>query len=246
MMVGACVRAGLWGEIQDLPRHLGQHSGGMVIRQGQLDAVVPLENASMPGRVVVQWDKDDCADMGIVKVDLLGLGMMAVIQDSLRSDQHAGVRGSGFGIRANAQKCGPLAAQSRDDPEPYSLPARTISGVHLHAVTSDASKIVNSSPAGRMHRPRPPLEPGTSRLRRRTLGERAAHHHLVVAAPRAVGLKSLGLDPVLDQVAACRRVDPIEPAGEMWSVVTESPSDTRQRAPAMSVLIGARGGTPRR
>ncbi|MEP7307904.1 MAG: DNA polymerase III subunit alpha [Acidobacteriota bacterium] len=75
--------ARLWGEAQDLPRHLGQHSGGMVICQGQLDAVVPLENASMPGRVVVQWDKDDCADMGIVKVDLLGLGMMAVIQDAL-------------------------------------------------------------------------------------------------------------------------------------------------------------------
>jgi error-prone DNA polymerase len=75
--------ARLWGEMQDLPRHLGQHSGGMVICQGQLDAVVPLENASMPGRVVVQWDKDDCADMGIVKVDLLGLGMMAVIQDAI-------------------------------------------------------------------------------------------------------------------------------------------------------------------
>ena len=72
-----------WHEMQDLPRHLGQHSGGMVICQGQLDAVVPLENATMPGRVVVQWDKDDCAEMGIVKVDLLGLGMMAVIQDSL-------------------------------------------------------------------------------------------------------------------------------------------------------------------
>ena len=75
--------ARLWREMQDLPRHLGQHSGGMVICQGQLDAVVPLENASMPGRVVVQWDKDDCADMGIVKVDLLGLGMMAVLQDAL-------------------------------------------------------------------------------------------------------------------------------------------------------------------
>ena len=75
--------ARLWGEMQDLPRHLGQHSGGMVICQGQLDAVVPLENASMPGRVVVQWDKDDCADMGIVKVDLLGLGMMAALQDAI-------------------------------------------------------------------------------------------------------------------------------------------------------------------
>jgi error-prone DNA polymerase len=75
--------ARLWREMQDLPRHLGQHSGGMVICQGQLDACVPLENASMPGRVVVQWDKDDCADMGIVKVDLLGLGMMAVLQDAI-------------------------------------------------------------------------------------------------------------------------------------------------------------------
>jgi error-prone DNA polymerase len=70
--------------VQDLPRHLGQHSGGMVICQGQLDSVVPLEPATMPGRVVVQWDKEDCADMGIVKVDLLGLGMMAVLEDSLQ------------------------------------------------------------------------------------------------------------------------------------------------------------------
>jgi len=74
--------AELWQRIQDLPRHLGQHSGGMVICRGRLDNVVPLENASMPGRVVVQWDKDDCADMGIVKIDLLGLGMMAALQDS--------------------------------------------------------------------------------------------------------------------------------------------------------------------
>ena len=71
-------------KVQDLPRHLGQHSGGMVVCQGQLDAVVPLEPATMPGRVVVQWDKEDCADMGIVKVDLLGLGMMAVLEDSLK------------------------------------------------------------------------------------------------------------------------------------------------------------------
>ncbi len=74
----------LYRMAQDLPRHLGQHSGGMVICQGQLDSVVPLEPASMPGRVVVQWDKEDCADLGIIKVDLLGLGMMAVIEDSLK------------------------------------------------------------------------------------------------------------------------------------------------------------------
>ncbi len=69
--------------VQDLPRHLSQHSGGMVICQGQLDSVVPLEPATMPGRVVVQWDKDDCADLGLIKVDLLGLGMMAVVKDSI-------------------------------------------------------------------------------------------------------------------------------------------------------------------
>jgi len=73
----------LCDRIQDLPRHLGQHSGGMVICQGQLDSVVPLEPATMPERVVVQWDKDDCAEMGIVKVDLLGLGMMAVLEECL-------------------------------------------------------------------------------------------------------------------------------------------------------------------
>ena len=71
-------------KFQDLPRHLGQHSGGMVVCQNQLDSVVPLEPATMPGRVVVQWDKEDCADMGIVKIDLLGLGMMAVLEDSLK------------------------------------------------------------------------------------------------------------------------------------------------------------------
>jgi error-prone DNA polymerase len=69
--------------IQDLPRNLSQHSGGMVICKGRLNQIVPLERASMPGRTVVQWDKEDCADLGIIKVDLLGLGMMAVIKDCL-------------------------------------------------------------------------------------------------------------------------------------------------------------------
>ena len=72
----------LYQAIYGLPRHLGQHSGGMIICQGKLSSFVPLENASMPGRVVAQWDKDDCEDLGIVKVDLLGLGMMSVMQDA--------------------------------------------------------------------------------------------------------------------------------------------------------------------
>jgi len=95
--------------VQDLPRHLGQHSGGMVICQGQLDSVVPLEPASMPGRVVVQWDKEDCADLGIIKVDLLGLGMMAVLEDCLHLiPEH-------YGEEVD------LAHLPPDDPEVYSV-----------------------------------------------------------------------------------------------------------------------------
>jgi error-prone DNA polymerase len=94
--------------VQDLPRHLGQHSGGMVVSQGRLDSVVPLEPASMPGRVVVQWDKEDCADMKIIKVDLLGLGMMAVLKDSIEL------------IRHHHQEEVDLAHLPADDPAVYS------------------------------------------------------------------------------------------------------------------------------
>ena len=73
----------LHAAVHGMPRHLGQHSGGMVLCSQGLNTIVPLEPASMPGRVVVQWDKDDCADLGIIKVDLLGLGMMAVLEDTI-------------------------------------------------------------------------------------------------------------------------------------------------------------------
>ena len=69
--------------MHDLPRHLGQHSGGMVICAGLLNRVVPIERASMQGRTVIQWDKEDCADLGLIKVDLLGLGMLAAIKDAI-------------------------------------------------------------------------------------------------------------------------------------------------------------------
>jgi error-prone DNA polymerase len=98
----------LYIAVQDLPRHLGQHSGGMVICQGQLDSVVPLEPAAMPGRVVVQWDKEDCADMGIIKVDLLGLGMMAAIEECLSL------------IRDHYREEVDLAHLPQDDPAVYS------------------------------------------------------------------------------------------------------------------------------
>jgi len=126
--------ADLWRRIQHLPRHLGQHSGGMVICQGRLDEVVPLENASMPGRVVVQWDKDDCADLGIVKVDLLGLGMMAVLQDALET-----ING--------AQSAAPAA---RAEGESASPEARASGGgapraVKMMAVLQDSLEIINGA-----------------------------------------------------------------------------------------------------
>jgi len=82
----------LWWEIHHLPRHLGQHSGGMIVAQGRLDEVVPLEPAAMEGRTVIQWDKDDCADLGLIKVDLLGLGMVAALEEAIPMiREHEGV-----------------------------------------------------------------------------------------------------------------------------------------------------------
>ncbi|MFN0139345.1 MAG: DNA polymerase III subunit alpha, partial [Pyrinomonadaceae bacterium] len=75
--------ANLYQRILDFPRHLGQHSGGMVVSLGRLAQIVPLEPASMQDRTIIQWDKDDCEQLKIVKIDLLGLGMMAVLRDSI-------------------------------------------------------------------------------------------------------------------------------------------------------------------
>jgi error-prone DNA polymerase len=99
----------LWLRAQNLPRHLGQHSGGMVIAAGRLDRIVPLEPASMEGRVVIQWDKDDCADLGIIKVDLLGLGMLAALEEAVPMiEKHEGVKVD-------------LAHLPQDDPRVYRM-----------------------------------------------------------------------------------------------------------------------------
>ena len=72
---------GLARQMQTLPRHLGIHSGGMVICDRPVGEVCPVEWARMPGRSVLQWDKDDCAYAGLVKFDLLGLGMLTALRD---------------------------------------------------------------------------------------------------------------------------------------------------------------------
>src|SRR5438093_610291 len=96
-------------QMQGLPRHLGQHTGGMVIAAGRLDEVAPLEPAAMPGRNVIQWDKDDCADLGLIKVDLLGLGMLAALEEAIPLvRQHEGVEID-------------LAHLPPDDPQVYAM-----------------------------------------------------------------------------------------------------------------------------
>jgi error-prone DNA polymerase len=69
-------------QVMKFPRHLGIHSGGMVLTKRPVGEVVPIEHARMDKRTVVQWDKDDCAWMGLVKFDLLGLGMLSALQYS--------------------------------------------------------------------------------------------------------------------------------------------------------------------
>ena len=96
-------------QMQGLPRHLGQHTGGMVIAAGRLDEVVPLEPAAMPGRNVVQWDKDDCADLGLIKVDLLGLGMLAALEEAIPL------------VRAHEGVEVDLAHLPPDDPQVYAM-----------------------------------------------------------------------------------------------------------------------------
>ncbi len=101
-----------WLTMQNHPRHLGQHSGGMVMCSGRLDEVVPLEPAAMEDRVIVQWDKDDCADLGIIKVDLLGLGMLNALEEAVPL------------IRTHEKTNLDLAHLPVDDPETYAMMRR--------------------------------------------------------------------------------------------------------------------------
>jgi error-prone DNA polymerase len=96
-------------ELAGFPRHLGIHSGGMVIADGHIGGVVPIENAAMEARTVTQWDKDDLNQLGIIKIDLLGLGMLTVIDEAFRLIAlHEGTKLD-------------LASIPPDDPEVYDL-----------------------------------------------------------------------------------------------------------------------------
>ena len=100
----------LSGQLLGFPRHLSQHVGGFVISRGPLARLVPIENAAMPGRSVIQWDKDDLDSLGLLKVDVLGLGMLSVIRRALASVNV--LRGSRYSMDSLLQ---------REDPRVYEM-----------------------------------------------------------------------------------------------------------------------------
>jgi len=98
---------GLCEAIQGFPRHLGIHVGGLCITRSPLDQVVPLERATMPGRVVIQWDKDNTEDAGLIKLDLLSLRTLSAVDECLRL------------IRETRSETVDLDALPLDDPAVY-------------------------------------------------------------------------------------------------------------------------------
>jgi error-prone DNA polymerase len=99
----------LVGQLVGFPRHLSQHTGGMVISRGPLSELVPIENAAMPGRTVIQWNKDDLDELGILKVDCLALGMLTAIRKCFAL------------LREHASRELTLAGVPEGDPEVYAM-----------------------------------------------------------------------------------------------------------------------------
>ena len=104
-------------QLLHLPRHLGLHSGGMVICNEPVINVCPVEWARMPGRTVLQWSKDDCASAGLVKFDLLGLGMLTALRKSFTALAERGIRAADGSEYA-------LHNLPEDDPRVYDLLSR--------------------------------------------------------------------------------------------------------------------------
>jgi error-prone DNA polymerase len=103
---------GLVGELVGFPRHLGQHVGGMVMTQGPLCEMVPIENAAMEGRTVIEWNKDDLDELGILKVDCLSLGMLTAIRKCFAL------------VKEHSGRALTLANVPQDDPQVYRMISR--------------------------------------------------------------------------------------------------------------------------
>ncbi len=99
----------LAGDLRGFPRHLSQHTGGMVITRSPLSEVVPIENAAMANRTVIEWDKDDLNALGILKIDILGLGMLTCVRKALGH------------IRDHHRRDLTLATVPAEDPKVYDM-----------------------------------------------------------------------------------------------------------------------------
>ncbi|MFT7721660.1 MAG: error-prone DNA polymerase [Roseateles sp.] len=91
-------------QLNGLPRHLSQHVGGFVLTEGPLERLVPIENAAMPGRSVIEWDKDDIDELKIMKVDVLALGMLSALRRCFELVNP--LRGQRYGLATIPQDCG--------------------------------------------------------------------------------------------------------------------------------------------
>ncbi len=104
----------LAAELIGFPRHLSQHVGGFVMTRGPLEELVPIENAAMEDRTVVEWDKDDLNDLGILKVDVLALGMLTCLAKGFELIRHHYARSGSILL-----SCAPA-----DDPAVYDMICR--------------------------------------------------------------------------------------------------------------------------
>ena len=122
----------LVNEILGFPRHLSQHVGGFVISKGPLPRLVPIENAAMEDRTVIQWDKDDLESLGLLKVDVLGLGMLTAIRKTLDLVNAWNRRDD---------PCGSQFETGRDKPVPYSMSGIPAEDPHTYAMLQNADSV---------------------------------------------------------------------------------------------------------
>jgi error-prone DNA polymerase len=157
----------LAAEVEHFPRHLGIHSGGMVICDRPVVEVCPVEWGRMADRTVLQWDKDDCAAAGLVKFDLLGLGMLTVLHDCI--DLIAANGGSRIDLAEIPQD--PRSTRCSGRRLDRGVPGRE-PGPDGHAAPAEAPHVLRPRRRGRPHPPRPhpgrvgpPLHPAPQRPR---------------------------------------------------------------------------------
>ncbi len=113
----------LAGELAGFPRHLSQHVGGFVITEGPLCEIVPIENAAMADRTVIEWDKDDLDAMGMLKIDLLSLGMLSAIRRGVELVNHAQARGGPAAV-AGSRETLTCEGVPAEDPAVYEMLCR--------------------------------------------------------------------------------------------------------------------------